>query len=330
MFKIDFKNKRVDFFRLATFAKKNNLNHKECLMQAFNQNVLIEENVVLLKNFINSFENIEQINSQLYQDVFASFIIGEKFEKTYLEFGATDGLNLSNSYLLEYSFNWKGVLSEPSPQWHEALIKNRKKSNIITKCIWKESGKKLDFFMSDAGELSTLKDFLESDVSSRLHPNLKKKKPKFSSVEKAKKPRLSYFIASSMGFIAVVFYSLLPKTEDSFASFASNEIMQAIESPSALDVLNGSVQGLDVILQDYKSSQNGTLANYRFPSSGKTFKVSLYPMQEINKINLSEAAKISYIKSDKGVYVVSVTGDISTDKKNQILQKANIFADRLN
>ena len=173
-------------------------------------------------------------------------------------------------------------------------------------------------------------DFLESDVSRRLHPNLMKKKLKFSSKEKAKKPRLSYFIASSVGFIAVVFYSLLPETENSFASYASNEIIQAIESPSALDVLNGSVQGLDVILQDYKTGQNGTLANYRFPSSGKTFKVSLYPMQEINKINLSEAAKISYIKSDKGVYVVSVTGDISTDKKNQILQKANIFADKLN
>ena len=184
MFKIDFKNKRVDFFRLATFAKKNNLNHKECLMQAFNQNVLIEENVVLLKNFINSFENIEQINSQLYQDVFASFIIGEKFEKTYLEFGATDGLNLSNSYLLENSFNWKGVLSEPSPQWHEALIKNRKKSDIITKCIWKESGKKLDFFMSDAGELSTLKDFLESDkISMPINNKMRKESGKTISVE---------------------------------------------------------------------------------------------------------------------------------------------------
>ena len=184
MFKIDFKNKRVDFFRLATFAKKNNLNHKECLMQAFNQNVLIEENVVLLKNFINNFENIEQINSQLYQDVFASFIIGEKFEKTYLEFGATDGLNLSNSYLLENSFNWKGVLSEPSPQWHEALIENRKNSDIVTKCIWKESGKKLDFFMSDQGELSTLKDFIESDkISMPGNTEVRKKSGKTISVE---------------------------------------------------------------------------------------------------------------------------------------------------
>ena len=184
MFKIDFRNKRVDFFILATFAKKNNLNHKECLIQAFNQNVLIEDNVDLLKNFIDSFENIEQINSQLYQDVFASFIVGEKFEKTYLEFGATDGFNLSNSYMLENSFNWKGVLSEPSPQWHEALIKNRKNSDIVTKCIWKESGKKLDFFMSDQGELSTLKDFIESDkISMPGNTEVRKKSGKTISVE---------------------------------------------------------------------------------------------------------------------------------------------------
>jgi len=104
--------------------------------------------------------------SQLYQDAFASFIVGDKFEKTFLEFGATDGFSLSNSYLLENSFNWKGVLSEPSPQWHEALEINRKNSKIITKCIWKESKKKLDFFMSDFGELSTLKDFVESDKAS--------------------------------------------------------------------------------------------------------------------------------------------------------------------
>ena len=184
MFKIDFRNKRVDFFRLATFAKKNNLNHKECLIQAFNQNVLIEDNVDLLKNFIDSFENIEKINSQLYQDVFASFIVGKKFEKTYLEFGATDGFNLSNSYMLENSFNWKGVLSEPSPQWHEALIKNRKNSDIVTKCIWKETGKKLDFFMSDQGELSTLKNFVESDkISMPVNTKMRKESGKIISVE---------------------------------------------------------------------------------------------------------------------------------------------------
>ena len=135
-------------------------------MQAFNQNVLVEDNRDLLKNFIDSFDKIEKVYSQLYQDAFASFFIGDKYEKSYLEFGATDGLSLSNSYLLENSYNWKGVLSEPSSQWHELLKRNRKNTQIITKCIWKESGKKLDFFMSDNGELSTLKNFVESDKTS--------------------------------------------------------------------------------------------------------------------------------------------------------------------
>ena len=166
LFKINFNNESANFFRLAQTAKKNKLDHKECLTQAFYQNALIEDNKDLLKNFINKFDNIEKIYSQLYQDVFALFIIEDKFEKTFLEFGATDGLKLSNSYLLENFFDWRGVLSEPSPQWHDALRKNRKNTEIITDCIWKESGKKMDFFMSERGDLSTLKDFVESDKTS--------------------------------------------------------------------------------------------------------------------------------------------------------------------
>ena len=159
----NFKNKKVTFYKLVLFANKVNLDFKVCLNEAFNQNALIDDNIDFLKKFIDYFEKIENFQSQIYQDIFASFVVGNKYEKTFLEFGATDGFNLSNSFLLENSFKWKGVLAEPSPQWHEDLKKNRKNSKIITKCIWKESGKKLDFFMSDFGELSSLKDFVESD-----------------------------------------------------------------------------------------------------------------------------------------------------------------------
>jgi len=159
----NFKNKKVTFHKLVLFANKVNLDLKECLNQAFNQNALIDDNLDFLKRFIDHFDKKDNFKSQICQDIFASFIIGDKYEKTFLEFGATDGLDISNSYLLESSLNWKGALAEPSPQWHEALKKNRKNSKIITKCIWKESGKKMDFFMSDFGELSSLKDFVESE-----------------------------------------------------------------------------------------------------------------------------------------------------------------------
>ena len=183
MIKIDFK-KNVNFWELSSFAKTKKIDHTLLLQQAFDQNVLKEENKNLLKRFINSFDTSKNIKSQLYQDVFASFIIGSKFEKTFLEFGATDGLELSNSYMLENSYDWKGVLSEPSPQWHDLLRKNRTNTKIITKCIWSESRKKLDFFMSDVGVLSTINEFIESDKSSMPGNTLERKKSgKVISVE---------------------------------------------------------------------------------------------------------------------------------------------------
>ncbi len=163
MVKINFNNVKTDFFSLASLARKNGLNHSDILEQAFKQNVLIDENKNLLSNFINSTKNKNNIKSQLYQDVFASFIVGDKFDKTFFEFGATDGIDLSNSYMLETYLNWKGALSEPSPQWHCELKKNRPNTKIITDCVWSESEKILDFFVSDVGVLSSLNDFKESD-----------------------------------------------------------------------------------------------------------------------------------------------------------------------
>ena len=163
MIKINYQNKKLDFYKISSFARENKLDHINALDQALEQNVLIEDNKDLLSNFINSIRNKEDIKSQLYQDMFASFIIGDKFEKTFFEFGATNGIDLSNSYTLERYLNWKGVLSEPSPQWHDELKKNRPYTNIISECIWSESNKELNFFVSDVGVLSSLENFKESD-----------------------------------------------------------------------------------------------------------------------------------------------------------------------
>ena len=165
MVNIAFKN-YVNFWHVASTARSKNIDDFLLLNEAFNQNVLNDQNTILLKNFIKCFKNKKGIKSQLYQDVFASFIIGNKFDKTFLEFGATDGIEFSNSYMLENRLGWKGVLSEPSPQWHESLRRNRKNTKIITQCIWSKSKETLDFFMSDAGVYSTLNDFVDIDKNS--------------------------------------------------------------------------------------------------------------------------------------------------------------------
>lgn len=173
--KVNFKT-NVNFWHIASAARHKNINDYEILNQAYEQNAFKEENKIFLKKFIDSFKKIKNIKSQLYQDVFAHFIIGNKFDKTFLEFGATDGLELSNSYMLENSLGWKGALSEPSPQWYNSLRENRKKTEIITKCIWSESGKTLDFFMSDIGLFSTIKNFVESDKNSMPGNTTQRKK----------------------------------------------------------------------------------------------------------------------------------------------------------
>ena len=156
-----------NFCELVDFAMGDNLDIYSLCHAALIKKVLISDESKLLSDFINSLENKSKIiRSQLLQDAFAEFIIGDRYSKTFLEFGATDGIHLSNSYMLENNFNWNGVLAEPSPQWHEKLKSIRPNTKILTKCIWKSSGEKLDFFVSDVGVLSTLSDFKESDISS--------------------------------------------------------------------------------------------------------------------------------------------------------------------
>tara|TARA_B100000767_G_scaffold120301_1_gene114687 strand:+ start:60 stop:881 length:822 start_codon:yes stop_codon:yes gene_type:complete len=163
LIKVNFHNQKVNLFNIASFAYSKKIEHSLLLTEAFNQEALSTDDNKLLLSFIESTKDKKNIKSQLYQDVFAAFIIGEKFDKTFLEFGATNGFDLSNSYMLEKSLGWKGTLSEPSTQWHDDLKKNRPFSDIITDCIWSESGKELNFFISDVGVLSTLDAFKEND-----------------------------------------------------------------------------------------------------------------------------------------------------------------------
>ncbi len=174
MREINFKRK-VNFWELSTFTRKNKISCEVLVKQAYEKGFLEDKNNFLLGKFINHFKNKEKYKSQLFQDIFASFIVGERFDKTFLEFGATDGLNLSNSYMLKNLLGWKGILAEPSPQWHDSLEINREKAEILKKCIWSETGKTLNFFMSESGELSTLNDYVDSDINS-LPANTKQRK----------------------------------------------------------------------------------------------------------------------------------------------------------
>jgi FkbM family methyltransferase len=102
--------------------------------------------------------------SQLRQDLFVLSELNFKKDGYFVEFGATNGLDLSNTYLLERDYSWRGILAEPARVWHSELRENRKNSIVETNCVWKNSNETLLFNETDAPELSTLDSFSNSDT----------------------------------------------------------------------------------------------------------------------------------------------------------------------
>ena len=117
---------------------------------------------------------------------------------------------------------------------------------------------------------------------------------------------------------------------DSYPELASKRISQAIASPEAMEVLQNSISGLNAELQTIQSDIRGSLeANYFLPSTGKTFNVSLSPIESSPDLSSREASRIAYIKTKEGVYIFSVSGNITAEKKLEILQNANFFTKNL-
>ena len=179
------KKEIYSFNQIRFTAEVKNIDHYAILNRAFNLKMLDiekgEENILF--NFIQSLKiKGKFIKSQLYQDVFADYLIGTIYNKTFLEFGATDGFELSNTHLLENYSKWKGVLAEPDPQWHKQLKKNRPNTKIITDCIWKKSGETVDFLSSEDGVLSTINSFRYNDKQS-MPTNAESRNKKFQTIK---------------------------------------------------------------------------------------------------------------------------------------------------
>jgi FkbM family methyltransferase len=106
--------------------------------------------------------NLSDSKSQLCQDLLVLFLLNNKKNGFFVEFGATDGLSLSNTFLLEEKYGWEGILAEPAINWQKALQTNRK-CIIDSRCVWEKSGEKLIFFEATDGELSTISSFKGCD-----------------------------------------------------------------------------------------------------------------------------------------------------------------------
>lgn len=101
--------------------------------------------------------------SQIFQDAFVLHVLGTEQPGFFVDFGATDGVSLSNSYLMETAYGWRGICAEPAHNWHSALRANRPAARIETRCVWTETGAQLTFREAVEKELSTIESFASCD-----------------------------------------------------------------------------------------------------------------------------------------------------------------------
>lgn len=127
----------------------------------------IESDINYIREIPDSIINrlislFDKSKAQLKQDLFVLSELNFKQNGFFVEFGASNGFDLSNSYLLEKDFGWNGILAEPAKRFHDELKRNRS-CHIETDCVWRDSNSVLNFNEVDNTVLSTISAFNDSD-----------------------------------------------------------------------------------------------------------------------------------------------------------------------
>jgi hypothetical protein len=129
-----------------------------------------------INDFINFCSKTNFIG-QNRQDAWVLYETQDKRAGYFVDFGATDGRTINNTYILEKEYGWKGIVAEPCTVWKNDLLKNRS-CNVSLDCVWIKSGETLEFLLTDAPDLSTVKGFGTNDehASKRVNNNVIKVK----------------------------------------------------------------------------------------------------------------------------------------------------------
>lgn len=115
---------------------------------------------------------LDNSQSQLGQDLVALAKYGPEHKGFFVEFGATNGKSLSNTWMLEKHFGWTGILCEPARRWKSDLIINRSCA-IDFRCVYKGSGDLVMFSETKIGELSTVSEYSGEDMHTALRQKSK-------------------------------------------------------------------------------------------------------------------------------------------------------------
>lgn len=106
--------------------------------------------------------------SQFGQDEHVINIFNKKTNGFFVEIGAYDGVSMSNTYLLEYDYNWKGVCVEANPTYFSHLVKNRPNCINLSYAVFNENDKQMSFIDDKSGGCS---GFVETNSHTHILHN---------------------------------------------------------------------------------------------------------------------------------------------------------------
>lgn len=153
--------KQFERRRTAPFHRSHRKTINDMVML---RDTIRDEQNLSVKEFLEyCSQNSSKSYSQLFQDLFVDYVLNGKQNGFFCEFGATNGVSLSNTFYLENERGWTGICAEPALGWHKQLVTNRPNSIIDTRCVWSHSGQELAFSESDARSLSSLTSYTDSD-----------------------------------------------------------------------------------------------------------------------------------------------------------------------
>ena len=111
---------------------------------------------IFILNFINYkndnffkfiIKNIKNSYSQIFQDLLVLYLLKQKKNGSFIEIGVGNGIDLSNTYLLEKKYNWTGILCEPDIR-NFKNIKEFRSSKLIKSLIDKKCDDQVEFYLN--------------------------------------------------------------------------------------------------------------------------------------------------------------------------------------
>lgn len=133
---------------------------------------------------------INDSKSENGQDIFALFANNFKSGGQFLEFGAYDGFNFSNTYLLEKNFGWHGLLIDPIPN-HFDIMNSTRICQKLLGAVTPDKQKTVTVVESSASNLSKI---AERKILTKVHTV-----PAFTLTEILEK----YFPSKNLDFLSI-------------------------------------------------------------------------------------------------------------------------------